>query len=138
LLHDEGALDRALFPIARRARRGTIIVLLSDLLDLPPATLDRFAALATGGRILIAVQVLDPDELTFPYEGTVLLRALEGHAVVETDADAMRHPYIAALNAVGSTWSSRLTSHGGSPFLTSPGGRARDRGAPVSRAVAGA
>jgi uncharacterized protein (DUF58 family) len=105
LSQDAMALERAFAPIARRARRGAI--------DLHPGALDRFVALAHEGRTLVAVQVLDPDEALFPFDGTVRLRALEGQEVVETDAEMTRARYLAALEALGQTWSSRLTDHGG-------------------------
>jgi uncharacterized protein (DUF58 family) len=110
---DAVALDQAFGAIARRAKRGTIIVLLSDLIDLPEQALDRFAALGLGGRVLLAVQVLDHDELTFPFHGTVRLRSLEGASVVETDADATRQRYLAKLDAIAEEWSTKLTYHGG-------------------------
>ena len=104
---------RAFGSIARKARRGTIIVLLSDLLDSPARSSDRFAALASGGRVLVALQILDPEEARFPFEGTVRLRALEGGAVIETDADATRARYLAALQDIADEWSRKLTNHGG-------------------------
>jgi uncharacterized protein (DUF58 family) len=110
---DPSSVDQAFGAIARRAKRGTIIVLLSDLIDLPEETLDRFTALGMGGRVLLAVQVLDPVELTFPFEGTVRLRALEGGAVIETDADSTRARYLARLADIAEGWSVKLTSHGG-------------------------
>jgi uncharacterized protein (DUF58 family) len=113
LTDDLGPVDLAFGAVARHARRGTIIVLLSDLIDLPPAALDRFAALAIGGRMLIAVQVLDPDEASFPFSGTVRLRALEGGSIVEADADAARASYLDALDGLSRTWSERLAGHGG-------------------------
>ena len=88
-------------------------MLLSDLLDLPEATIDRFAALAAGGRVLVALQVLDPEESLFPFTGTVRLRALEGAAVVETDADATRERYLERLGTIGQVWARKLTDHGG-------------------------
>jgi len=110
---DDGAIERAFGSVARKARRGTIIVLLSDLLDLPERTMDRFAALASGGRLLVALQVLDPEETTFPFEGTIRLRALEGDTVVETDADVTRERYLERLADVRRVWSRKLTDHGG-------------------------
>jgi len=110
---DIGAVELAFGSIARKARRGTVIVLLSDLLDLPDDTLDRFTALASGGRVLIAVQVLDPEEAHFPFEGTVRLRALEGDALVETDAELTRVRYLARLGEIAEQWSRKLTDHGG-------------------------
>ena len=110
---DASSIERAFGSTARKAKRGTIIVLLSDLLDLPDTTLDKFAALASGGRVLVALQVLDPEETRFPFEGTVRLRALEGGTVVETDADAARARYFERLAAIENAWSRRLTDHGG-------------------------
>jgi len=110
---DSSAVELAFRSIARKARRGTVIVLLSDLIDLPDDTLERFTALASGGRVLIAIQVLDPEEALFPFEGTVRLRALEGDALVETDAQLTRLRYLAHLNQVAERWSRALTDHGG-------------------------
>jgi uncharacterized protein (DUF58 family) len=110
---DVGSVERAFGSVARKAKRGTVIVLLSDLLDLPEATLDRFTALASGGRVLTTLQVLDPEETKFPFEGMVRLRALEGSALVETDADATRDRYLERLDQIGAVWSRKLTDHGG-------------------------
>jgi uncharacterized protein (DUF58 family) len=110
---DASSLDQAFGAIARRARRGTIVALLSDLIDLPEEALDRFVALGSGGQVLLAIQVLDPDELTFPFHGTMRLRALEGEVVVETDADATRARYLARLEKMADEWSAKLTYHGG-------------------------
>jgi hypothetical protein len=106
-------VGRTLAPIARRARRGSVIVLLSDLLDLPPTAGDSFTALGTGGRALIAVRVLDPNERDLRFTGTVRLRALEGGAVVEADADVVREGYRDRLAVIGARWSDNLASRGG-------------------------
>lgn len=110
---DPRSVEQAFAAIARRARRGAVIVLLSDLYDLPPGAREAFCALAAGGRTLVAVQVLDPDEVRFPFEGTVRLRALEGGHVVETDADAVRARYTEAMETVRASWSEALLAHGG-------------------------
>jgi uncharacterized protein (DUF58 family) len=112
-LRDASAFDRAMQPIARRARRGACVVLLSDLLDLPDGAADRFAALGTQGRRLVIVQVLDREELTLPYSGTVRLAALEGDVVVETDADLMRERYLEALEAWTQRWTRPLAARAG-------------------------
>ena len=113
LVADTGALDRALAPIARRARRGAIIVFLSDLIDLPPGTVERVTALGTGGRTLVVARVLDPLEVTFPFEGPVRLRASEGNVTIETDAGAVRARYLAALEEQARVWADALTARGG-------------------------
>lgn len=113
IMSDPAALDRALAPIARRARRGSVIVLFSDLVDLHEDALRRFSALGTRGRTLVAVRVLDPEEATFPYEGPVRLRSVEGRHEVETNPEAVRAGYLAALAEVASQWSTRLSQRGG-------------------------
>jgi uncharacterized protein (DUF58 family) len=110
---DTKDVDRAFAAIARHARRGSIVVLLSDLIDLPPETLERFLALSSLGRSLIVVRVLDPMEANFSFDGPVLLRSSEGNIVVETDAAAARAGYLAALERVATTWDERLSAAGG-------------------------
>ena len=110
---DAQMLDRALGVLARAARRGSVVVVLSDLLDLPEIAPDHISALTTRGRAVVVVRVLDPDELTLPFEGTVRLRGLEGDVVVETDVEVTREPYLAALEAIRAQWDQALVSRGG-------------------------
>ncbi len=72
----------------RLAQRST-----STFRGRPPTA---WRAIASQGRVLVVVQTLDPDEVDFPYTGNVRLRALEGGAVVETDADTARDRYLEA------------------------------------------
>jgi uncharacterized protein (DUF58 family) len=109
----EHAFERALAPVGRRARRGSVVVLLSDLLDLPPRALGTFGALGTSGRALVAVRVLDPTERDLRFSGTVRLRAIEGDAVVEADADLVRAEYRERLGAIAASWSHDLKARGG-------------------------
>jgi uncharacterized protein (DUF58 family) len=114
---DPAMVERALQAVARAARRGAIIVLLSDLIDLPPGAAERVGALAAGGRLLSVVQTLDPAEISFPFQGTVRLRALEGTSVIETDAEVARPRYLAALAAQTDAWRAAVVRHDGR-FLT--------------------
>ncbi|WP_437725201.1 DUF58 domain-containing protein [Sorangium sp. So ce861] len=115
---DAGAIERALAPVAKKARRGAVVLLISDLLDLAHESgaeraLAAFTPLSTGGRTLIALQVLDPSEAELDFEGNVRLRALEGGAVVEADAGAVRAQYKARLAALTDVWARALASRGG-------------------------
>lgn len=105
-------LARALVPIERNARRGSLVAVLSDLIDLPDTALERLASLGHRGRSLVVVQVLDPDELDFPYDGPVRLRALEGERVVDTDATAVRAAYLEELERRQREWQTRLGARG--------------------------
>jgi uncharacterized protein (DUF58 family) len=113
LSRNEQALDRSLVPLGRYARRGALIVLLSDLLDLPQGAADRLAGLATRGRTVIVVRVLDPLEALFPFDGPVRLRSSEGSMVVETDGPAARAGYLAALEQTARAIDDRLLPRGG-------------------------
>lgn len=112
-LTDVAALDRALGALARTARRGSVVVVLSDLLDLPSVAPDRIATIASRGRVVVVVQTLDPDEATFPFTETVRLEALEGTATVETD-EAARDRYLAALAELQESWRRTLVARGAS------------------------
>jgi uncharacterized protein (DUF58 family) len=110
-LNDPSMLDHAIGSIARSARRGSVVVLLSDLLDLPPEAAQRVAAITTRGCVLIVVQTLDPDEADFPFKETVRLKSLEGGVSVETD-EAARERYLAALAGEQEVWERTLIGRG--------------------------
>ncbi|HEU5075780.1 MAG TPA: DUF58 domain-containing protein [Polyangiaceae bacterium] len=110
---DDASLGRALARVARSARRGSVIVLLSDLLDLPETAAEAFSALAAHDRTLLAVRVLDPVEAEFPFDEPVRLRAAEGNAVVETDGQSARQGYLEALEALAQRWHEQLVPRGG-------------------------
>jgi uncharacterized protein (DUF58 family) len=111
-VRDPAMLDRALATLAKAARRGSVLVVLSDLLDLPAETPDEIAAIAARGRSVVVVQLLDPDELDLPFDGTVRLRALEGGDVVETDTAVTRDQYLAALAELQERYRATLLARG--------------------------
>lgn len=111
-LSEVALLDNAIGAIARSARRGSVVVIFSDLIDLPSQAPERIAAIATRGSVLIVLQTLDPDENDFPFRETVRLKALEGGVSVETD-EAARDRYLAALAAERERWQEALVRRGG-------------------------
>ena len=112
--HADGAMvEKAVHSLMRATRRGAIVVVLSDLLDLPEDAADRISEIAPSGRVLVVVQTLDPAEVDFPFTGTVRLRALEGGAVVETDAATARDRYLEALEALTLRWRDKVVGRGG-------------------------
>lgn len=106
-------LELALARVERNAPRGAVMVLFSDLLDLPERAAERISALAARGRTLVVVQVLDPDEIELPFEGPVRLRALESDLVVDTDAPLVRAEYQAALAKLREDFRHELVARGG-------------------------
>ncbi len=113
LFEDMQAIDRALLPVAKYARRGTSIVILTDLAELPIEIMSRALSLCSRGRHVSVVRILDPVESTFPFRGPVWLRALEGTLKVTTDGSSTRDQYLAALDAENDRFANMLAQHGG-------------------------
>jgi uncharacterized protein (DUF58 family) len=109
----ESELERVIAAVDRRARRGSVIVFLSDLIDLPDGMLEAYAALASKGRIPLVCRVLDPVEKEFPFKGAVRFRASESSVIVETNADQARAAYLQALEESKERWSRSLLPLGG-------------------------
>ncbi len=116
---DPSLLDRSLMALSRAARRGSVVVLASDLLDLPPDAPTLVSSLALRGRSVVVLQVLDPDEVDLPFEGTVRLRSLEGDLVVETDVETTRERYLESLAALQQSWRDELLARGGALVIAS-------------------
>lgn len=110
---DAAAVDLALAPVLRYARRGTSIAILTDLADLPEAVVSRAVGLCTQGRRVIVVRVLDPAEMNFTFRGPVHLRALEGKLSATTDATSSRGQYLSALQKETEDFAARLAQRGG-------------------------
>jgi uncharacterized protein (DUF58 family) len=113
LSEEPAALERSVQILARRARRGSVVVLMSDLLDLPADAMETMVSLGAGKRALVVVQVLDPRERDLSFRGKVRLRAIEGDSVVVTDADAVRKDYRKRLAEHNARWRRALEGEGG-------------------------
>ena len=115
--------------LGRSSPAGSITVIFSDFLDLPPGALEALAALSSHTRTVVAVQVLDSDELELPFAGPVRLRSLETDLVVDTDAPRARADYQAALERLSATWRDGLVGRGArwlrASTLEAPGSVAR-------------
>ena len=103
-----------LAPLHEKARRGSVIVFLSDLVDLPALSEARLAELATRNRRVFAVRILSPDEATFPFREHARFTSVEGGTVVEANPEIVRAGYLAALERVKQTWLDVLSKSGGS------------------------
>lgn len=110
---DSQAIDYALAPVSRYARRGTSIAVFTDLADLPEAIMARTVGLCSHGRRVVLVRVLDPAELTFNLRGVLNLRALEGPLVAATDAARTRDHYLEALGREQAQFAAMLAQRGG-------------------------
>ncbi|RLB60614.1 MAG: DUF58 domain-containing protein [Deltaproteobacteria bacterium] len=113
LSDDLSAVERTVGLLARRVSRGSVIVVLSDLLDLPAAAMHPLVSIGSNRRSLVVVQVLDPVERDLGFAGKVRLRAIEGDGLVVTDADAVRREYQQRLEQHVQTWRRAIEGQGG-------------------------
>ena len=110
----EDAFASLIAPLHEKARRGSVIVFLSDLVDLPPLSEARLAELATHNRRVFAVRVLSPEEACFPFREHARFTSVEGGTVVEANPDVVRTSYLTALAHLKQTWTDALSKSGGS------------------------
>jgi uncharacterized protein (DUF58 family) len=110
---DAAALARLTARLGRSTPSGSITLVFSDFLDLPPGAGEALAALASRTRAVVGVELLDRDELELPYGGPVRLRAMESDLVVDTDAPRARAEYQAALAAHSTRFRASFVERGG-------------------------
>ena len=87
------ALADGLHAVARRAKRRSLMMLLSDLVDEPGPVLEAIRHLVFRGHDVIVFQILDRVERDLDLEGPVILEDPETGARVATDADHIRAAY---------------------------------------------
>lgn len=85
-------------PAAASLRPGQRLVLLGDFMADPAPVLNLIGRAAAMGLRGAVMQVLDPDEEVFPFDGAVLFRSLSGRVSFDTrDAGGLRAEYLARL-----------------------------------------
>jgi uncharacterized protein (DUF58 family) len=87
-------LGKALGASAERIRQRGIVVLVSDLFVDPEELSKGMARLKHDGHDVIVVQVLDDDELRFPFEGMVQFHGLELDAKLLVNPRQLRQAYL--------------------------------------------
>lgn len=78
------------------SKRG-LVVLISDLLDDPERVLQGLKQFRYRGTDVIVFQILDPAELTFPFERAARFRDMETHAEVVAVPKVVREQYLKAI-----------------------------------------
>ena len=100
LLSAPPAADDADAPDFAPLRTGRRLVLIGDFLGDPGPHLALIGQAAAQGLRGAALQVLDPDEESFPFAGAVLFRSISGAVRHDTRAaEGLRDEYLAALAA---------------------------------------
>jgi uncharacterized protein (DUF58 family) len=84
-------------------RRGLVIVI-SDLLDQPQEVVKGLKQLHSRGTDCLVFQVLDKEELEFPFEDPTLFKDLEEDLKLLADPQAIRSAYLDRLHALIGTY----------------------------------
>src|SRR3954464_10964303 len=89
---------RILDQIAEKLNHRSLIVLLSDFFDDLESIKQGLRHLRYKKHEVLAFQILDPAEVSFPFEDTTLFKGLEEAGELLTDPRALREGYIAELS----------------------------------------
>jgi uncharacterized protein (DUF58 family) len=93
------------------AKRG-MVVLISDLLDEPERVVDGLRHFRFRGTDVVVFHVMDPDELTFPFERASKFRDMEGGDEIMAVPSVVRGAYLAELQRVLEIYKRELGSTG--------------------------
>jgi uncharacterized protein (DUF58 family) len=86
--------DAAMHDAADRLEKRSLIVVLSDFFSPIDRIRGGIARLRHEGHEIIAMQVIDPDELEFPFRGFGRFRGLEHEAPALRDTSLLRQRYL--------------------------------------------
>ena len=92
-------LGKALEQAAEKLTHRSLIVVLSDFFDNIDNILRGLRHVRHRRHEVIAMQVLDPDELSFPFEDPTRFEGLEASGTLLTDPKALRASYLEHLHA---------------------------------------
>lgn len=90
----ETDLGKVLERAGARVRRRSLVILISDLLSKPRHVIQVVKALRARRHELLVLQVLDPQEKDFRFEGYSLFDGLEGGPALYCDPTALRRAYV--------------------------------------------
>jgi uncharacterized protein (DUF58 family) len=92
-------------------KRG-MVVMISDLLDDPARVIDGLRHFRFRGTDVIVFHIMDPAELTFPFQRAARFRDLEAGDEVMAVPSVVRREYLEALNEALETYKRELGSAG--------------------------
>jgi uncharacterized protein (DUF58 family) len=94
---EQSNVGRPLHQLAEALVKRSLVVLISDLLDDPDPVVKGLRHLKFRGTDVIVFQVLDPNELTFPFRGAAKFHDVESHDEVLAEPTAIRTAYLREL-----------------------------------------
>lgn len=105
-------VSKPLHALADAISRRGLVVLISDLLDEPAGVVDGLRHFRFRGTDVVVFHVMDPDELTFPFERASKFRDMEVGDEVMAVPSVVRAAYLAELERVLDLYKRELGSMG--------------------------
>jgi uncharacterized protein (DUF58 family) len=105
-------VGRPLHQLAEALTRRSLIVLISDLLDEPDPIIKGLKYLRFRGNDVVVFQLLDPNELTFPFLGSSRFKDLESAEEVMAEPATVRAAYLKELAELRSRYDRELRGVG--------------------------
>ena len=93
-------------------RRRALIILATDLFDASDETLRTLAQLRAQRHDVSVLHILDPHELSFPYDGLTQFEALESTNKLLVNPNSIKRDYIARMQAFLTKCSGTLAAAG--------------------------
>ncbi len=109
---EQSDLGRPLRQLADAVVKRSLVVLISDLLHDPETVIGGLRHLKARRCDVIVFQLLDPNELTFPFKGPSRFQDLETGAMVTADAPAIRETYLKELARLTTRYERELRGSG--------------------------
>jgi uncharacterized protein (DUF58 family) len=94
----ETTLSETFHELAESIKRRALIVILSDLFDDPQALLGALKHFRHNKHEVVVFQVLDPAEVSFPFDDITRIEDMENHREVTSDPRAFRRAYLDELS----------------------------------------
>ncbi|MEO0095077.1 MAG: DUF58 domain-containing protein [candidate division WOR-3 bacterium] len=90
---NETSLAQVLFELGQKLKRRGLVILLSDLFDEPFGVLQSLKSFRARKHEIIVFQIIDPDELTFPFTETAIFHDLETKDSLIIEPRAIKSSY---------------------------------------------
>ncbi len=97
--------------VAGSLKRRGLVILISDLLDEPAEVIKGLKQLRSRGNDVMVFQLLDKDELEFPFEGSSLFLDLEEDLKLLADPSAIKAAYLKNLKGLIDEYRQSCASH---------------------------
>jgi uncharacterized protein (DUF58 family) len=109
---DETHMAKPLHQLADSLTKRGVVVLISDLLDDPEAVVRGLKHFQYRGTDVIVFHVLDPDELSFPFERATRFEDLETAEEVMAVPGAVRDHYLQGIHGLAERYKHELGAAG--------------------------